>query len=215
MSPASRRQPDRTRQALLECAFEEIYRSGFRGASLDAILCSSGVTKGALYHHFDNKTALGYAVVDEVVRPWIEAAWQPLLEAEDCITASIALCRQLVLQRSASAAEYGCPFNNLINEMSPIDEGFRARLQAILDQWRSGIAAGMRRGQERGVVRADVNPEHAAAFIIAAVEGGAGMAKAKRSPEFLASAMNGLIDYLESLRPAGKRRQSRPARNAR
>lgn len=206
MSTASKRQPDHTRQVLLECAFEEMHRSGFRAASLDAILESSGVTKGALYHHFGSKTALGYAVVEEVVRPWVEASWQPILDADNCIDAAIAVCRELTRTRSAHAIEYGCPFNNLINEMSPVDEGFRKRLQGILDDWREGIVAAMRRGQERGVVRAGVAPEDAAAFIISAVEGCIGLAKSKRSHEFLKSGMRGLADYLESLKaqqPAG------------
>jgi TetR/AcrR family transcriptional repressor of nem operon len=34
---------------------------------VDAILATAGVTKGALYDHFDGKDALGYAVVDEVI----------------------------------------------------------------------------------------------------------------------------------------------------
>lgn len=200
MSTSVRRQPDRTRQTLLECAFEEMHRSGFRAASLDAILESSGVTKGALYHHFGSKTELGYSVVEEVVRPWVESSWRPLLDADDCIGAAVHICQELTKQRSLRAIEYGCPFNNLINEMSPVDEGFRKRLQQILDDWRDGIVAAVRKGQDRGVVRKDVAAEDAAAFIISAVEGCVGMAKAKRSREFLESGMRGLMAYLETLR---------------
>jgi TetR/AcrR family transcriptional regulator, transcriptional repressor for nem operon len=200
MNTPLKRQPDRTRQTLLECAFEEIHRSGFRAASLDAILESSGVTKGALYHHFGSKTALGYAVVEEVVAPWVEASWRPLLDADDCIGAAVAACQELTKQRTAHAIEYGCPFNNLINEMSPVDEGFRKRLQQILDDWHAGIIAALRKGQQRGVVRRDVVAEDAAAFIISAIEGCVGMAKSKRSREFLESGMRGLMAYVESLR---------------
>src|SRR6202044_3625075 len=63
------RDPERTRERLLRAASREIYRSGFQSASLDRILVSAGVTKGALYHHFENKEALGYAVVEEVISP--------------------------------------------------------------------------------------------------------------------------------------------------
>ena len=68
------RAPDVTREKLLNAAFEEMYLRGFQAASLDTILARAGVTKGALYHHFPDKAALGYAVVDEVIR-------QPVLEA--------------------------------------------------------------------------------------------------------------------------------------
>ena len=57
-----------TRQEILESAFQEIHRNGFQAASLTSILERTGVTKGALYHHFPNKQALGYAVLEEVVK---------------------------------------------------------------------------------------------------------------------------------------------------
>ena len=201
MSTAARRQPDQTRQKLLECAFEEIHRSGFRSASLDSILDSSGMTKGALYHHFGSKAELGYAVVDEVIRPWVEENWKPAAQAENVIDAAIGLCRELTRIRSEKALTCGCPFNNLINEMSSVDEGFRTRLQGILNDWRQGIALALREGQRRGSVRKDAEPVAAAAFIIASIEGSIGLAKANQSREFLEAGMRGLIDYLEHLRP--------------
>jgi TetR/AcrR family transcriptional regulator, transcriptional repressor for nem operon len=197
----ARRQPDVTRQKLLECAFEEIHRSGFRAASLDAILVAAGVTKGALYHHFASKRELGYAVVDEVVRPYIEESWRPLLDAQDPVDGAIALCHELSRVRRGTTQDCGCPLNNLINEMSPIDEGFRERLQDILDEWREGIVASLTRGQARGRVRADAEPAAVAAFLIGAAEGLVGLAKAKQSREFLDAGLRGLIDYLEHLRP--------------
>src|SRR6188474_2797536 len=69
------RDPDATRDKLLKAAFEEIYRRGFQAASLDTILAKAGVTKGALYHHFPDKAALGYAVVDEVVKGLLLKRW--------------------------------------------------------------------------------------------------------------------------------------------
>jgi AcrR family transcriptional regulator len=44
-----------------------MYRNGFRSADFDAILTQARVTQGALYHHFDDKAALGHAVIDEVI----------------------------------------------------------------------------------------------------------------------------------------------------
>lgn len=200
MNRPLKRQPDLTRQTLLAAAFEEIHRSGFRAASLDAILETTGVTKGALYHHFGSKAELGYAVVEEVIKPFVEAGWKPLLQAEDCVSVALSLCKQLAQQRSERAIECGCPFNNLINEMSPVDEGFRVRLQQILDDWRAGLIQALKAGQLRDVVRKNVEPAAAAAFIIGSIEGCVGMAKAKQSREFMDAGMRGLMDYLEQLR---------------
>jgi AcrR family transcriptional regulator len=64
---APSRDPERTRELLLQATFREMYRSGYQSADLDAILASTGVTKGSLYCHFDNKETLGSAVVDEII----------------------------------------------------------------------------------------------------------------------------------------------------
>src|SRR6202041_4159299 len=76
------RDSERTRERLLQAASREIYRSGFQSASLDTILAVAGVTKGALYYHFDDKEALGHAVVDEVMTGNLHRKWvQPLQNA--------------------------------------------------------------------------------------------------------------------------------------
>lgn len=198
---APRRPADATRQKLLERAFEEIHRNGFRAASLDSILADAGVTKGALYHHFENKAELGYAVVEEVVQPWMAQMWAPILTAENPIDAAIALIRERLKARSGMALTLGCPFNNLCQEMSAVDEGFRTRLTAILDQWHAATAESLRRGQANGTVCADVDPRAAAAFVISSIEGCVGMAKASQSREFLEAGFRGLVEYLEHLRP--------------
>lgn len=195
------RQPDVTRTRLLECAFEEIHQRGFRSASLDSILLKAGVTKGALYHHFSNKAALGYAVVDELLRPMMEHYWLPLTEAEDPIASAIAGIKKRRDRLKANLLAYGCPFNNLAQEMSPIDEGFRTRLQGILDEWRHTLAAALERGKESGKVRTDVNTPAAAIFIISALEGVIGMGKTSQSSVLYEQGLRGLVEYLERLRP--------------
>jgi len=84
------RDPERTRERLLQAASREIYRSGFQSASLDKILATAGVTKGALYYHFKGKQALGYAVVEEIIAPDVHSKWvRPLQSAKDPMDALI------------------------------------------------------------------------------------------------------------------------------
>lgn len=194
------RQPDITRQKLLECAFSAIHQRGFRATTLDDILEQSGVTKGALYHHFDSKRALGYAVIDELVRPYMQAQWQPLLTADDPVTAAIAGLRKRREKLRERLLAYGCPFNNLAQEMSPHDAGFRKRLQGILRDWHGAYADALQRGITLGKVRRDVHPQTAAIFIVSAIEGLIGMAKAAQSGTLYDDGLRGLIDYLERLR---------------
>src|SRR6202166_3211460 len=69
------RNPERTRERLLQAAFREVYRYGFQSAGIDTILAATNVTKGALYYHFESKEALGYAIIEEIVAEITKDRW--------------------------------------------------------------------------------------------------------------------------------------------
>jgi AcrR family transcriptional regulator len=56
-----------TRERLVAAARELFSERGYDGTSIDAVLESAGVARGALYHHFDTKEALFDAAFDRVV----------------------------------------------------------------------------------------------------------------------------------------------------
>ena len=196
------REPGVTRQKILGSAFQEIYRRGFQAASLDRIVADAGVTKGALYHHFPDKASLGYAVVDEVIRGHLLARWLgPLAEEEGGPLAALQRAfRVRAKEVQLHEVEFGCPLNNLAQEMSPLDEEFRSRIGAIFDQWRDGFAGAIERAKAKGTVRKDVNSRQVAAFLVAGIEGSFGLAKNAQSLEMFRSNMELLAEYLETLR---------------
>ena len=197
------REPDVTRGRLLTAAFEEIHRHGFQAASLDRILAGAGVTKGALYHHFPDKAALGYAVVEEIVKgPVLEVYLRTLEDSADPLAALQDVLRRRADDFAAGGVELGCPLNNLAQEMSPLDEKFRVRVAEALEAWTAGYARALERAKALGVVRRDVNPAQVAAFIVAAVEGSFGMAKNAKSVATLRSNLDTLVSFLDTLRPA-------------
>lgn len=54
---------DRTRQALLEAAYQQFIQRGFHAASMRAIAEGAGITPGGIYNHFGGKDDLFAAVV--------------------------------------------------------------------------------------------------------------------------------------------------------
>ncbi len=64
---ARTRNPEITVPALLVAARVEFGRVGFAEAKTETIVERAGITRGALYHHFADKTALYSAVVEQVL----------------------------------------------------------------------------------------------------------------------------------------------------
>ncbi|MDP9841795.1 TetR/AcrR family transcriptional regulator [Streptosporangium lutulentum] len=60
------RQREQTRQALLREGRRLFASLGYGAVGLSEIVRAAGVTKGALYHHFESKAALFRAVLEEV-----------------------------------------------------------------------------------------------------------------------------------------------------
>ena len=196
------RNPDQTRQRILTAAFMEMYRNGFQGMRLDEVIAATRLTKGALYHHFPNKRALGYAVVDELIIPTVEAVWlQPLKNSADPLTGLVNVIEQMPENehKPPEMIRYGCPLNNLAQEMSPLDEGFRQRLDYAFRVWHDVIEETLERAQQKGHIRGDVNCDESATFIMAALEGCIGIAKNAQSMERLHVCNRGLIQFIRSL----------------
>ena len=209
------RDPERTRERLLQAGYREVYRWGFQSASIDTILAATNVTKGALYHHFESKEALGYAIVDEVVAKLPRDRWLlPLQRSEDKdpIDALIGIVQAIPAR--PRDIKGGCPLVNLAQEMSQLDEQFRKRLETIFHGLQEGIAMALRRGQSQGTVRRDLVPEETASFLIAMVEGYEVLAKNAQDAKVWKVGIRNIAGWLRSLRTprqSGKGGRRKPA----
>lgn len=198
----------KVRGLLIDKAMQEIHRHGYQGASLERILASCSVTKGALYHYFDSKQTLGYAVFDERIAELIRGRWlSPVMMDDDPIVAMQAVLQVFHDTSDLDSVELGCPLNNLAQEMSPLDEGFRKRIDALIAEWEGGLAEALLSAQSKGLVRPDLDPHATAMFIVSALEGCFGLAKSSRKMDVIRARLNAVSGYLESLRMTSKGRR--------
>jgi AcrR family transcriptional regulator len=226
-SPRSRstaartRAPEATRERLVAAAFEEIHRHGYRGAGLDTILATAGVTKGALYHHFDDKADLAHAVIDEVIRGLTLKRWTgPLASYEGDPISGLQLVLDVVSaefcdDRFVDKVELGCPLNNIAQEMSPLDERFRRRVAVVFETWIESFAQALERGRADGTVRRDVDARKVATFVVSSIEGSFGLAKNAKSAPLLRENFEVLKEFLETLRDGAPPKRVRRTVNSR
>jgi AcrR family transcriptional regulator len=77
---ASLKRGERSRQLILDAAREMFARLGFAAASTEEIARAAGVgTRGALYHHFEDKAALFEAVFEETLRELMDRHVDPFI----------------------------------------------------------------------------------------------------------------------------------------
>ncbi len=189
------------RDRLLLAAFEEIYAHGYQGTRVDRVLEKTGLTKGAFYYYFPSKQALAYAVVDEIIAGIAEEMWRQTLEdAADPIEAIGTVLERISVERGEGFCTLGCPINNLAQEMSSLDDGFRTRLHGIFAKLIGWIADALARGKEAGTVRAEIDTHAVATFVVAAFEGCIGLAKNEQSTATLELCATQIGAYLDTMR---------------
>lgn len=190
-----------TRQQILERVALEVLKKGFYNTRADLVIKELKVSKGALYHYFPNKEALGNALIDEVIGPILRQRWVvPLTNFKGNPCDAIAAIFQKTLKSlNDQKVQYGCPFNNLVQEFATVNEVFRVRLEVLLDEICGAMTNALQKGQDENLVVC-IDAEKTAQFLIASVEGAYGMAKLKQSSDFVEHTLENLISYLNTLK---------------
>jgi len=190
-----------TRMRILKRVYQDMRIKGFQGLRADKVIETMDITKGALYYHFKNKTLLGYAILEEVIQPEYLKPYLPLLEYEgNPVSFLQSILSGIKLTTESTDMQLGDPVHNLALEMSPLDEGFRKRLEIMQDSVKDIISDSLYRGQVRGFVIEQAKPVKIACFFQAVVAGNYGMTKAHLDKRIFHSNLETLSDYLDGFR---------------
>jgi AcrR family transcriptional regulator len=156
---------DQTRRHILDVAARLFAEKGYAGASFTDLVRASGLTKGAFYFHFPSKEALALAAFGDQQERWVEVGARvadPSMRAVDQLAAMLQaacdFCESEVAARCVS---------RLCFELGE-DPRLRPTLTPYLSVWEELIASIVRRGQEEGDIRADVDAGAVARVSVAA-----------------------------------------------
>ena len=107
-----------TREKILNSAYRLFYEKGFNGTSIDDILKDAQLNKGSLYHIFKSKKEVLLAVIEEKIAPILTEEDYKVIQAEP---KPLHFLEQKLLNIDFFDFKHGCPLNNLVQEMSPVD----------------------------------------------------------------------------------------------
>jgi AcrR family transcriptional regulator len=164
LAPTATDKGTETRRRILEVAAQAFADRGYAGTSLNDVLKASGVTKGGFYFHFPSKEALALATLRHKQEQWtgvVMAAVMRRPRAVDQLDAMVeALCDLHEQDRACRA------INRLCTELGDQHPELRPQLGTQLTTWMDMVAAVIRRGQDEGDIRPDVEPTIAAEIAV-------------------------------------------------
>jgi len=187
----------KTRDKLLDAGYEEIYKHGFQGASIDNILQACSVPKGSMYHHFKSKKELALAVIDERLSPKMQMMLSAVNE-EDAFLDKVFSVIDFI-GSVPYLLESGCPLSKLISEMMPLDKDFTAHLLPIHEHIHTRVKTMITQAIEDKQI-CKVDSESLATFITASVWGNISLGKGLVTQTSYQDSIFHLKTYLLSLR---------------
>lgn len=196
--PKAARQDARSK--LLDAALTVIRSKGYSATTVDELCAAAGVTKGAFFHHFKSKDALGVAAADhwsEVTSALFAAApYHALPDPLDRVLAYVAF-RKALLQ--GTVPEFTCLVGTMLQETFETAPAIRAACERSISAHAGILEADIEAAMRAG----DMTPTWTAASLAlhtqAVLQGAFILAKARGGPEIAAESVDHLIRYLTLL----------------
>lgn len=187
------------RLRILVAATDLIRRRGFSGTSIDELCTAAGVTKGAFFHHFASKEALGVAVVEH----WTETTgtifaaheYNAMPDPLDRVFAYLDLRRALL---EMPLPEYSCVAGTTVQETFETYPAIRAAAESSIRSGAAHVEAHLADALAMHPVEG-VTAEGLAMQFQVSVQGGIVVAKALNDPEAARAAFDHLERYLRLL----------------
>lgn len=161
-----------TREQLLATGLKVLHARGFHATGVQDIAEAAEVPKASFYSHFASKEAFG---ADVLGRYWEQRASRAAAILGDETHRPMHRLRTYfagkTTARPGAPFDKGCMIGNFSAELAGDSRLVRDRLAAVFAAWGALLAGCIRDAQADGSLRASLDPDATAAFLIDAFEG--------------------------------------------
>jgi TetR/AcrR family transcriptional repressor of nem operon len=194
-----------TRDRIVAAAATLMSTRGVAATSTEDVQVAASVSASQIYHYFADKRSLTRAVIDHQTDA-IVGIQETLLARLDNMDALRAWAEFIVTFQRNGGYRGGCPLGTLASELAENDTDAREDLAAGYRRWQQAIRTGLAAMADRGEFLPGTDVDRLAIALLTALQGGLLLSKTLRDGEPLETALNTMIDHIESFTAAGTRR---------
>lgn len=187
-----------TRERLLDAATSLSVEKGFVDTTVAEVCNRAELTKGAFFHYFKDKNAMGTAILEQ----WIAdggAAYgrAPFWDEADPLDRIYGYI-DFTVER-VKAGPLGCLVGIFSQELWQSNPNLRADCEAAFTDWAEGLADLFEEAKLRHAPKASFDPRSLAYHFIAVFEGSLILARGHERPELVEDQLGHFKRYAQSL----------------
>ena len=187
-----------TRERLVAAATDLSLEKGFADTTVADVCERADLTKGAFFHYFKNKEAMGKAVLEQWIAnggaTYSAAPFWAMGDPLDRLYGYIDFTAEL-----SRTGPCGCMVGIYSQELWQSQPALRADCQLAFTEWADGLAQLFEEAKARHAPKASVDPRSLAYHFIAVFEGGLILARAHKRTEFVAEQLEHFKRYVQVL----------------
>ncbi|MGW6500829.1 TetR/AcrR family transcriptional regulator [Nonomuraea angiospora] len=168
--PTLTRKGAATRQRILEGAAAHIREFGVAATTLDDVLATTATSKSQLFHYFPGGREELLLAVARFEAGRVLENQQPAL-GELTSWPAWQRWRDTVVDHYRSQGRL-CPLNSVTSQLGSRTPAAQAVVVELVRRWQAEIATGVRHMQQAGEIDPGLDPDHAAAALLAGIQGG-------------------------------------------
>lgn len=166
---------------------------GYKATSISDITSLAGITKGAIYKHFKDKSDLEKGCLTNMTGIVLSNLTKRIKEAKDAPAKLENILTYFEGYGENPPFKGGCPLMNAAIEVDDTDIVLKKVVSKIMLSIQDGITSVLVKGLERGQLKNIPNPAAYATLIYSSIEGGVMMMKVTDNADHLIS----VVQYLK------------------
>ena len=191
------RKGERTKQEIIRKAATIFNEKGYDGAALSDLMRATGLEKGGIYRHFENKEQLAAEAFDYAWKVALDTRFEGTQEISNTVDRLKRIVWNFRDQRSGLVPG-GCPLLNTAIDSDDGNTKLRAKALAALRSWLKRLQSVIEEGKRRGEILRGVDSSELGTLIISTLEGSLMVSRLRGKDDARDPASRHLVEYLET-----------------
>lgn len=185
-----------TKEKIKDASLSLFHERGYKNTSINDILGSSGIKKGAFYFHYKSKERLIVEVLNKALKRYEDKVEIPA-KHETLTDQIVDIINKIEEYHMSAGMSKGCIFGNMALEIGHNETEVSGFVENVFKRWEARFEGLLARAEDKGELKLKESPKVFSQMILALIEGGLVLSKISDNAETFKECTRFIISLIE------------------